>query len=151
MYNYIKRIGVEYMSTKLFTKQEMELLTTNKYVRHVSAKGITYTDEFRRVFISEHEKGKFPRLIFEECGFIISILGIGRIESLSKRWRAKYKENGIRGLQDTRRDNSGRPTDKERSIEENYERLKAQNKLLKAENELLKKLDVLERGMRKTK
>jgi transposase len=151
MYNKTKMIGVDEMSTKLFTKEEMEMLAANKYVKHVSAKGITYTDEFRRIFISEHGKGRFPRAIFEECGFVISILGIGRVESLSKDWRAKYKKNGILGLQDTRRGRPGRPSDKKLSIEEDNERLKTQNKLLKAENELLKKLDMLERGMRKRK
>ena len=45
----------------------------------------------------------------------------------------------------------GRPSEKELSIEEKYERLKAQNKLLKAENELLKKIDILERGTRRKK
>jgi transposase len=151
MYNRIKMMGVEWMSTKLFTKEEMEMLAVNKYVKHVSAKGITYKDEFRRIFISEYEKGRFPRAIFEECGFVISILGIGRVESISKQWRAKYKKNGVLGLQDTRRGSSGRPNDKELSIEEKYERLKIKNKLLEAENELLKKLDMLERGMRKKK
>lgn len=151
MYNKTKSIGVNEMSTKLFTKEEIEMLAANKYVKHVSAKGITYTDEFRRLFISEYEKGRFPRAIFEECGFMISILGIGRVESLSKDWRAKYKKNGVLGLQDTRRGSSGTHSDKELSIEEKYERLKTQNKLLKAENELLKKLDMLERGMRRKK
>ena len=151
MYNRKKRIGVDWMSTKLFTEEEMEMLVANKYVKHVSAKGITYKDEFRRIFISEYEKGRFPRAIFEECGFVISMLGIGRVESLSKDWRAKYKKNGVQGLQDTRKDSSGRTNNKELPLEEKYDRLKVQNKLLKAENELLKKLDMIERGMRKKK
>ena len=45
----------------------------------------------------------------------------------------------ICGLSDTRKSNSGSPSEKELSIEEKYERLKAQIQLLKAENELLKK------------
>ncbi|WPC44853.1 IS3 family transposase [Clostridium sp. JS66] len=114
-------------------------------VKRVSAKGITYTDEFKRIFISEDGKGKFPRLIFEECGFDINILGKKRIEMAAYRWRTAYNKEGVLGLQDTRKDNSGRPRDTELSIEEKYERLKAQISLLKAENELLKKLDMLER------
>ncbi|MDF2615340.1 MAG: transposase-like protein [Clostridia bacterium] len=135
------------MSNKIFTKEEIEILSNNEYVKHVSGKGITYTDEFKRIFISENEKGKFPRVIFEECGFDIGILGIERVKSSGKRWRTAYREEGILGLQDTRKENSGRPREKELSIEEKYERLKAQNNLLKAENELLKKLDMLERRM----
>ncbi|MGV2643490.1 DDE-type integrase/transposase/recombinase, partial [Clostridium perfringens] len=100
------------------------------YVKSVSERSITYTNEFRRIFISEYEKGKFPRKIFEEYGFVISILGVGRVESISKRWRAAYKKNGIHGLDDSRKGKSGKIIDKEFSIEEKYERLKAQNNLL---------------------
>ena len=73
------------------------------------------------------------------------------LRAAGKRWRAAYKKDGISGLHDTRKDNSGRPSEKELSIEEKYERLKAQNNLLKAENELLKKIDMLERGLRRKK
>lgn len=135
------------MSNKIFTEDEITILSTNKYVKHVSAKGITYTDEFKQIFIIENEKGKFPRVVFEECGFDIDILGMERVRSAGKRWRAAYKEEGILGLTDTRKENSGRPREKDLSIEEKYERLKAQNTLLKAENELLKKIDILERRM----
>jgi len=139
------------MSIKLFTNEEIEILSKNKYVKHVSAKGITYSDEFKRIFISADGKGKFPRAIFEECGFDINILGKKRIEMAAYRWRTAYAKEGVMGLQDTRKENSGRPSEKELSIEEKYERLKAQISLLKAENELLKKLDMLERRAMKKK
>lgn len=135
------------MSNKLFSKEHIEILSKNKYVKKISDKAITYTDEFKNIFITENELGKFPREIFEECGFDIDILGMKRVESSGKRWRAAYRNEGVLGLQDTRKDNSGRPKEKDLSIEEKYERLKAQNNLLKAENELLKKLDMLERKM----
>ncbi len=135
------------MSNKIFTQDEIEILSSNKYVKHVSVKGITYTDEFKRLFIAENEKGKFPTVIFKECGFDLDILGLDRVRSCGKRWRATYREDGILGLQDTRIENSGRPREKDLTLEEKYEHLMAQNKLLKAENELLKKLDMLERRM----
>ncbi|SHJ77308.1 hypothetical protein SAMN02745912_01030 [Paramaledivibacter caminithermalis DSM 15212] len=139
------------MSNKIFTEKEVKLLSQNKYVKKVSMKAITYTDEFKRIFISENEKGKLARDIFETHGFDIDILGINRVKSASKRWRKAYKNNGVIGLKDTRKQNSGRPREKELSLEEKYERLKAQNNLLKAENELLKKLDMIERGAIKKK
>lgn len=135
------------MSNKIFTEKEIDILCLNPYVKNVSAKGITYTDEFKRIFIAENEKGKFPREVFEEYGFDIKILGMKRVESSGKRWRAAYRKEGICGLTDTRKENLGRPSDKELSIEQKYERLKAQNNLLKAENELLKKIDILERRL----
>ena len=96
----------------------------------------------------ENQAGKFPRQIFEECGFDINILGIKRIESSGKRWRSAFRRNGISQLQDTRKFNTGRPTEKHLSIEEKYEKLQAKVKLLEAENELLKKIEKLERSVK---
>ena len=124
------------MSKKVFTNKEIEILSNNKHVKNVSAKGVTYTEEFRNIFIIEHDKGKLPRIIFTECGFDINIIGMYRISSAAKRWKKAYKENGVIGLNDTRKLNSGRPTKKELSIEAKYERLQAQINLFKAENEL---------------
>lgn len=44
------------MSTKLFTKEEVKILSENKYVKNVSDKAITYTDEFKILFIEENKK-----------------------------------------------------------------------------------------------
>lgn len=139
------------MTKRLFTKKEIELLKCNSNVQEVSEKAITYTDEFKRFFISENEKGKLPRTIFEEVGFDVELIGPERIKSAGKRWRAAYREKGIAGLDDTRKTNSGRPLERELSLEEKYARLEAQNQLLQAENELLKKLELLERRMMKKK
>lgn len=120
-------------------------------MKNVTNKEITYTDEFKQLFIVENEKGKLPRQIFENAGFDIDILGIKRIKSSGTRWRTPYKYGGANGLQDTRKYNTDMPTTKNLSIEEKYARLEAQNKLLKAENELLKKLDMIKRRVLKTK
>ncbi|MFD3269667.1 IS3 family transposase [Paenibacillus dendritiformis] len=128
------------MSKKLFTDEEIKLLSNNPYVKSVSSKAITYTDAFKQLFISENNKGKLPREIFEECGFDVTIIGIQRVRSSGKRWRASYQENGVLGLQDTRSRSLGRPLKRELSLEEKYARLEAQNALLRAENELLKKI-----------
>jgi len=135
------------MSIKIFTAKEAVILLNNRYVKSVSTKSITYTDEFKRIFIEENKKGKFPRLIFENHGFDIDIIGMERVNSAGKRWRATYIKDGLYGLTDTRKGKSGRPRIKALSIEQRYDRLKAQINLLKAENELLKKIDFLERGL----
>lgn len=135
------------MSKKLFLKEEIEILSKNKYVKKVSRKGITYTDEFKRIFIAENEKGKFPKDIFSECGFDINVIGLKRIQSSGSRWRSAFRRNGVEQLQDTRKYNTGRPSEKELSLEDKYEKLQAKVKLLQAENELLKKLEMLERGV----
>ncbi|WP_286184115.1 IS3 family transposase [Clostridium sp. CCUG 7971] len=129
------------MSKKLFTEEEIKVLTKNKYVKKVTNKGITYTDEFRMLFIDENNNGKSTIQIFNECGFDSEVLGVGRIKSIGKRWRSLYRNGGISRLTDKRTHCSGRPTTKNLSLEEKYARLEAKMKLLKAENELLKKLD----------
>lgn len=139
------------MSKKVFTDDEIDILSKNKYVKKVSSKGITYTDEFKRLFIVENQNGKIPRHIFEECGFNIDILGMHRVHSSAKRWRSAFRRNGVSELQDARKFNTGRPTEKDLSIEEKYEKLQAKVKLLQAENELLKKLEMLERSVRRKK
>ena len=75
MYNRKNENGGSEMSTKLFTEKEREILSRNYYIKAVSIKTITYTDEFKNIFIVENEKGKFPREIFEEHGFDYAITG----------------------------------------------------------------------------
>jgi transposase len=41
------------MSKKLFNEKERNILSNNPYVTSVSSKGITYSDEFKRLFIAE--------------------------------------------------------------------------------------------------
>ncbi|MFS0781397.1 IS3 family transposase [Bacillus sp. 1P06AnD] len=128
------------MAKRYFTKKEQEQLKCNPYVQAVSEKAITYSDEFKRHFIAENEKGRLPREIFEEAGLDVELIGIKRIQSSGKRWRSAYRRAGIEGLQDTRKLNSGTPSERELTLEEKIARLEAKNKLLQAENELLKKL-----------
>lgn len=137
------------MAKKLFTTKEIEILSTNPYVKSVSTKGITYTDAFKQIFITQADNGKPAREIFEECGFDIEIIGIDRVHSARDRWRAAYRKNGIDGLQDNRSGHSGRPRIRELTTNEKYVRLEAENNLLKAEIELLKKIRFAERGMKK--
>lgn len=139
------------MTERLFTTKEQARLQCNPNVQAVSDKSITYTDEFKRQFIAENEKGRLPREIFEEAGLDADLIGVKRIRSSGKRWRAAHRKNGIEGLQDTRKTNSGRPLERDLTPEEKIERLEAKNRLLQAENELLKKLDLLERQMMKKK
>ncbi|MGX4667643.1 IS3 family transposase [Cerasibacillus sp. JNUCC 74] len=128
------------MTKKYFTEKEVNDLFVNPNVKSASNKAITYTDEFRRLFISESEKGKFPSQIFEENGFDIEVIGKDRVKKTANRWRTAYKKSGVLGLSDSRSNISGRARQKELTLEEKNVRLEAQVQLLRAENELLKKL-----------
>ena len=135
------------MDKKYFSLKEVETLSKNKFVKNVSEKSITYSEEFKKVFIEENLKGILPRVIFENYGFDIDIIGIQRIHSSGKRWRKKYKNDGLFGLKDTRKGKSGRPRKTELSEQDKLDRLITENILLKAENELLKKLKLMEMGL----
>ena len=139
------------LSDKLFNEQEIEILRKNIYVKNITAKAITYTDEFKKIFIQENLAGSLPRDIFEKHGLHIEYLGMKRIKAAGNRWRSQYILGGASRLQDTRKLNSGRPTTKDLSLEEKYKKLQEKIEFLEAENEFLKKLDQLERGVLKLK
>lgn len=135
------------MSKKQFTEQEIEILKENQYVKRVGPKGITYTDEMKHFAIVEWEKGVNSTQIFRNAGFNPKIIGDYRIKSAMRRWRKAYKKSGVMGLQDTRKKKSGRPLERELSLEEENERLRAKNKFLEVQLEFQKKLDMIERGV----
>lgn len=133
------------MSKILFTEEDIEDLKKNKNVARVSEKSITYTFEFKMLFIDEYIAGKLPRDIFTENGFDVAMLGIKRVEQSADRWKKTYDKGGIIALDDTRKTSSGRPSNRELTKEEIIERQEAKIKLLEAQVELLKKLDEKER------
>lgn len=71
----------------MLTKKEQTLLTGNHYVKSVSDKAITYTDEFNCHFIVENENGKLPRDIFEKAGLSADLIGMEQMKTAGKRWR----------------------------------------------------------------
>ena len=134
------------MSNIVFTDSEVKKLRKNKYVRNVSNKSITYTDEFKEkvVFETENYK-KFPRQVFEECGFDIGIIGIKRVENAAYKWRKQYKNLGE--LKDTRKYKSGRALKRELSDAEKLRRAETKIKIKKEENKKKKKNDMIQRGI----
>lgn len=101
------------MSKIIFNKETIELLNQNPYVVKVSEKSITYSDEFNRLFIDKYLKGKTPKVIFEEAGFDVNLIGVRRYEQAAARWLRSYNKDGIIGLRDTRKDDNRIPTAKE--------------------------------------
>lgn len=135
------------MSKITFTEKDIKLLEKNPNVKNVSELAITYSDNFKRVYIEEYLNGKLPREIFEENGFDINVLGIKRVEQSAARWRRTYAKDGIIGLIDSRKTKSGRPLERELSQEEVIQRQEAKIKLLEGQVELLKKADLIERRL----
>lgn len=131
------------MSKILFTDVQVKKLSKNKWIKNITNKGITYTDEFKYKLVKECENyKKFPQDIFRECGLDPEIVGIVRIQNSAYRWRKQLNSTGK--ITDTRKDASGRSLEHELSDKEKLERAEAKIKLLEAENELLKKNELIE-------
>ena len=133
------------MGKNYFTPEQVEELKKNKYVKHVSEKAITYTEEFKERFMLEYNSGKLPSQIITEMGFDYNVLGERRVSGLSDR----IKKQSLRpeGFKDTRADNvnMGRPRTRDLSQEELIERQKQEIELLKAKVEYLSLLRRAER------
>ncbi len=123
------------MGKNYFTPEQVEQLRKNKYVKHVSEKVITYTEEFKEVFMMEYNSGKLPSQILTEMGFNYKVLGKRRIDCITRR----IKNQSIRpeGFKDTRTTESGRPPERELAQEELIERQKQEIEVLKAKVEFL--------------
>lgn len=132
------------MSNKILTKKEIEILSKNPYVKSVSEKSITYTDEFKNIFITEYVNGMIPSAIFRKYGFNVETLGYERIKTSSYRWRNQAKREY--GLCDTRRAKSGRPRTKDLSDSELISRLQHKIAILEQENSYLKKIRLIEKA-----
>jgi len=133
------------MTKKKFSKGELKILIKNKNIQNVSECSITYSDDFKEQFMIEYLAGTTPIIIFENHGFDIDILGIKRVKESAIRWKRLYKKDGILGLKDSRKENSGRPLQKTLTEEGNLSKLKSKIKFLEMENEFLKKLRALRR------
>lgn len=131
------------MGKNYFTLEQVEELRKNKYVKKVSEKAITYTEEFKEKFILEYNSGKLPSQILTEMGFDYKVLGKKRVSNIADR----LKKQAIRpeGFKDIRADSSGRPRTRDLTQEELIERQKQEIELLKAKVEYLSLLRRAER------
>ncbi len=74
-----------YMSRRYFFEKERKILEKIDLFLIYQRQNISYIDEFRELFIKEHFKGNFPRIIFKEYGFGISVIGLKRVNIAGKR------------------------------------------------------------------
>ena len=130
------------MAAKKYTEEEIEILSSNRYVKWASRDMIKFTDEFKERFIYEYyELHKGPTEIFLRAGFDTEMIGWKRIESCSCNWR-KAHEKGMLIKNSEEKELAGRLVTAEATIRAQDEEIKK----LKAEIELLKKAGRLGRG-----
>lgn len=131
------------MSLITIDQDNIAILKENIYVKSVSSKSISFTKEFKELFVNEYAKGKSVKEIFKENGIDPKVLGDTRIYSFLDRCRNQSKR--FDGFHDRRHDNSGRPKEKELTDEEVIAKLRFQNKVLKQENDFLKRIRYIQR------
>ena len=127
-----------------FTPEQVEQLRQNKYVKKVSEKAITYTEEFREIFLLEYNSGKIPTLILTEMRFDCKALGGKGIDNITQRVKSQsLREEGFKDMR-TDNPNMGRPTTKNLTAEEIIAKQKTEIELLKAKVDFLLDLKRLE-------
>ena len=72
------------MSLKLFTPEEVAILSANKYVKSVTQRQVVFTVEFKVLFWEEYQTGKMTHTIFSESGISPEILGDKRIYGFTR-------------------------------------------------------------------
>ena len=82
------------MSKKLFTEEQLAVLRQNPYVYSVSPGRLSLTKNFKEIFFSEYRQGISPRMILENHGFDIKVLGERRVWSISLHIRKEYEKYG---------------------------------------------------------
>ena len=123
------------MGRNYFMEEQQSELRKNAYIKKVSVKSITYTKEFKEKFEEEYCAGKLPSQILAGMGIDHCVLGKKRKDSLVARMKL-YKLRP-EGYEDTRKNNSGRPSTKELTDSEKIKRLEQKNAYLNQENEFL--------------
>ena len=125
------------MVKNYFTDEQQNELRNNIYVKNVSEKAITYTEDFRMKFAMKYQEGVSPSSILIDMGFDPIVLGKKRQDGIVT--RIKNNLDRPQGFTDTRKNNSGRPITRDLSDMEKLKRLEQKIKYLKQENEFLKK------------
>ena len=131
------------MGVNYFSDEQVKELEKNPYVKKVSAKSITYSEEFKELFWIDLQEGMMPGNIFRKYGFDPHMLGPRRTETFTHRVRKEAARE--ERFKDTRNTNSGRPSTKNLTVEEQLERLEQKYKNLQQENDFLKRVRFINR------
>ena len=126
------------MGVNNFGDEQVKELEKNPYVKKVSIKSITYSEEFKELFWIDLQNGMMSGNVFRKYGFDPHMLGSSRTHKFTNRVRKE-------GFKDTRSTKSGRSSTKDLTIEEQLERLKQKCEILQQENDFLKRVRFINR------
>ena len=132
-------------------EEEIHTLRENPYVVDVNERGVSYSKDFKFLFIKEYMQAKKPTAIFRDAGFDVKALGSKRIERACARWKESY-EAGTLGVRSAKLEKYGSAEARRienDAIDDEIDRLKEsaldicrnqmkEIKRISAENEMLK-------------
>ena len=131
-----------------FTKAQIEMLQTNKYVKSISASTIRFTEEFKLYFYQRHTSGTSSRQIFIECGIDPDILGESRVSGFCYMLNKHAKRD--EGFSDARKHNFRRASDmNDLPLETQIKQLRNELAYTRQEVEFLKKLQMADMEARR--
>ena len=132
-------------------EEEIRTLRKNPYVVDVNERGVSYSKDFKFLFIKEYMQGKKPTAIFRDAGFDVKALGSKRIERACARWKESYEAGtlGARSAKLEKYGSAGARRIENDAIDDEIDRLKEsaldicrnqmkEIKRISAENEMLK-------------
>ena len=119
----------------VFTEEEIKILSTNIYVKHITCFQIQFSDEFKRIVYEEKCKGKRVREILKEHGIDPELLSRKQIERLS--CMVNKLANRATGFKDLRHERIPKP---EEQSETTIKQLTHEVAYLRQQVEFLKKL-----------
>ena len=91
------------MSKKAYTREEIEILKANKYVRNCSSKYITFTDELKTEALKLDNKWVYFRDIFKYFWFPEFIVNSEIPRNSLKDWRHRIKTKWLTWLVNTKK------------------------------------------------
>ena len=128
-----------------YTDEQINELSQNKYVEFVSKDKITFTKEFKILFMNEFNKGKGNLQIFSEFGLNPLVVGKRRIKTCTRNWKKQalhdptFSKNNYQPIH--------KETDEEKKKKlQNIKYLQKRINKLEMENEFLKKVSALRKG-----
>lgn len=126
------------MSKKQFSDEEMAVLRQNPFTYNVTRNTLSFTREFKELFLAEYEAGNIPRQILIDHGYDPEMLGDRRIWGISQHIRKQYEKYGEvhEGVSNTKPPGGSKPL----SDKDELKQLRHEVDYMKQEIEFLKKI-----------
>lgn len=126
------------MSIDTFSDEEVTLLRQNPYTLKVNNKSISFTKEFKDLFIAEYSAGLTTSQILRKYGYDPKVIGYRRSQGISHRIRVDYGKKIGKAI--IVKPSNSRSSSKSSSDKDELKRLRHEVDYMKQEIEFLKKI-----------